>query len=143
MPRRGVCSPGYSTAADMRRLDVRPAVAFSGGRSWGGMVRGRTLDMLSTGSAAQDAIVCRELETEVLMSAPTVTGRQAATGPDVEEVVHAQARAARTASRALAALTTTAKNAALLAAADAVDANTETILAANADDVARAEEAGT
>ena len=92
MPRRGVCSPGYSTAADMRHLDVRPAVAFSG-RSWGGMVRGRTLDMLSTGSAAQDAIVCRELETEVLMSAPTVTGRQAATGPDVEEVVHAQARA--------------------------------------------------
>lgn len=77
------------------------------------------------------------------MSAPTVTGRQAATAPDVEEVVHAQARAARTASRALAALTTTAKNAALLAAADAVDANTETILAANADDVARAEEAGT
>ena len=99
--------------------------------------------MLSAGSAAQDAIVCRELEIEELMSAPTVTGRQAATGPDVEEVVHAQARAARTASRALAALTTTAKNAALLAAADAVDANTETILAANADDVARAEEAGT
>ena len=143
MPRRGVCSPEYSPVADMRRLDVRSAVAFSGGRSWGGMVRGRTLDMLSTGSAAQDPIVCRELETEVLMSAPTVTGRQAATGPDVEEVVHAQARAARTASRALAALTTTAKNAALLAAADAVDANTETILAANADDVARAEEAGT
>ncbi|MGO3326493.1 glutamate-5-semialdehyde dehydrogenase [Gordonia sp. (in: high G+C Gram-positive bacteria)] len=69
------------------------------------------------------------------MSAPTET--------DVTGVVTGLATAAKKASRSLATLTTAQKDAVLLAAADAVDQAADTILAANADDVARAEEAGT
>ncbi|MCF8606469.1 glutamate-5-semialdehyde dehydrogenase [Gordonia sp. HY442] len=69
------------------------------------------------------------------MSAPTET--------DVVGVVTGLATAAKKASRSLATLTTAQKDAVLLAAADAIDQAADTILAANADDVARAEEAGT
>ncbi|MCF8572300.1 glutamate-5-semialdehyde dehydrogenase [Gordonia sp. HY002] len=69
------------------------------------------------------------------MSAPTET--------DVSGVVTGLATAATKASRSLATLTTAQKDAVLLAAADAIDQAADTILAANADDVARAEEAGT
>ena len=69
------------------------------------------------------------------MSAPTET--------DVVGVVTGLATAAKKASRSLATLTTAQKDAVLLAAADAIDQAADTILAANADDVARAEETGT
>lgn len=82
------------------------------------------------------------------MSAPTVdpsagpdaTGaREAAdTAGRTEAEVLDLARAARTASRALARMSTAAKNEALLAAADAIEAAEESILAANAQDVDRA-----
>ncbi|MGV9827425.1 glutamate-5-semialdehyde dehydrogenase [Gordonia sp. NPDC003429] len=77
------------------------------------------------------------------MSAPTVppsVDRPA--GADTEQVVHDLAKAARSASRTLSRMSAAAKNEALLAAADAVEAGTESILAANADDIARAEAAG-
>ena len=52
------------------------------------------------------------------------------------------ARRAKQASRELATAATSTKNAALLAAADALEKNTESILAANAQDVSNAEAAG-
>ncbi len=61
----------------------------------------------------------------------------------VAERVLEQARAAKKASRSLATMTTAVKNDILFAAADAIDAAAETVLAANAEDVARAEAAGT
>ena len=69
------------------------------------------------------------------MSAPTDT--------DVVAVVTGLAAAAQKASRGLATLTTAQKDAVLLAAADAIDAAADVILAANAEDVDRAEAAGT
>jgi glutamate-5-semialdehyde dehydrogenase len=71
------------------------------------------------------------------MSAPTTTP------VDVEQAVRTQAAAAKVASRVLARLTTIQKNQVLHDAAEALLAQTDTILAANADDVARAESAGT
>ncbi|MGC4960138.1 glutamate-5-semialdehyde dehydrogenase [Gordonia sp. DT218] len=71
------------------------------------------------------------------MSAPTaVPGVETA---DIEKVVRGLAKAARVASRTLAGLTTAAKNEILLAAAEAIEADSEAILAANAADVVRAE----
>ncbi|GAC57224.1 gamma-glutamyl phosphate reductase [Gordonia hirsuta DSM 44140 = NBRC 16056] len=66
--------------------------------------------------------------------------RDAAT---IEEQVLEQARAAKKAARTLGMLTTAQKNEVLLAAADAIDAAADEVLAANAQDVTRAEEAGT
>ena len=61
----------------------------------------------------------------------------------VRETVHDAARRARVAARVLGCLTTTVKNRALHAAADAVLAHTHQILAANAEDVLAARAAGT
>ncbi len=72
------------------------------------------------------------------MSAPT-----AEPVVDTEQIVRDQAAAARVASKVLAGLTTTAKNDVLLAAADAIEARAEEILAANAADIERAENDGT
>ncbi|MEE4024705.1 glutamate-5-semialdehyde dehydrogenase [Gordonia sp. PKS22-38] len=71
------------------------------------------------------------------MSAPTADSGVVAT--DVEQVVTDLAKAARTASRVLGGMTTAAKNDVLLAAADAIEAAEDSILAANAADVTRAE----
>ena len=60
----------------------------------------------------------------------------------VREAVHDAARRARVASRVLAQLTTARKDAALHAAADALLAAKDTVLAANARDIAAAEAAG-
>ena len=57
----------------------------------------------------------------------------------VEAVVTELAQSARAASRALGRLTTSGKNEVLLAAADAIESASESILAANAEDIARAE----
>ena len=65
------------------------------------------------------------------------------TGADVRETVHDAARRARAAARILGCLTTTVKNRALHAAADAVLAHTHQILAANAVDLEAARAAGT
>ncbi|MGC4932859.1 glutamate-5-semialdehyde dehydrogenase [Gordonia sp. DT30] len=73
------------------------------------------------------------------MSAPAVS--PADTG--VEQIVTDLAKAAKVASRALGRVTTAAKNDVLLAAADAIEAATEAVVAANAEDIARAEAAGT
>jgi glutamate-5-semialdehyde dehydrogenase len=62
---------------------------------------------------------------------------------DVRDTVHAAARRARTAARTLGTLTTTVKDRALHAAADAVLAHTHQILAANARDLQAARESGT
>ncbi|OKH76375.1 gamma-glutamyl phosphate reductase [Mycobacterium sp. SWH-M3] len=62
---------------------------------------------------------------------------------DLREQVHDAARRARVAARTLATLNTTTKNRALHAAADAVLARTHDILAANAEDLRVAREAGT
>lgn len=62
---------------------------------------------------------------------------------DLRDQVHDAARRARIASRTLASLTTTVKNRALHAAADAVLAHAERILAANAADLDAARAAGT
>ncbi|MGI9161644.1 MAG: glutamate-5-semialdehyde dehydrogenase [Mycobacterium sp.] len=62
---------------------------------------------------------------------------------DVRETVHAAARRARTAARALGSLTTAVKDRALHAAADAVLAHAHQILAANAADLDTARAAGT
>ncbi|GAC66300.1 glutamate-5-semialdehyde dehydrogenase [Gordonia soli] len=73
------------------------------------------------------------------MSAPTAD-RAVATGSDssdTTQVVHGLAKKARTASRSLNGLTTADKNAALLAAADAIEAAADTILAANQRDLDR------
>ncbi|MFT4088445.1 MAG: glutamate-5-semialdehyde dehydrogenase [Gordonia sp. (in: high G+C Gram-positive bacteria)] len=75
------------------------------------------------------------------MSAPTTQAPQQ-TG-DIETVVREQAEAAKKASRSLGTLTTAEKNTVLVAAAEALDAAAEEILAANADDVRRAEDADT
>ncbi len=73
-----------------------------------------------------------------------MTSDSAQTAADsVQDRVLEQARAAKKASRTLGTLTTAEKNEVLLSAADAIDAAAEQILAANAEDVARAEAAGT
>ncbi len=64
-------------------------------------------------------------------------------GSDVKTEVHDAARRARVASRVLASLTTTVKDRALHAAADAVLGHSEEILAANALDLDAARSAGT
>nr|WP_262982254.1 glutamate-5-semialdehyde dehydrogenase [Williamsia marianensis] len=64
------------------------------------------------------------------------------TAADVEQIVRAQATAAKAASRVLARLTTIQKNQVLHDAAEALLVQTDAILAANAGDVARAEAAG-
>ncbi|WP_067974571.1 glutamate-5-semialdehyde dehydrogenase [Mycolicibacter icosiumassiliensis] len=63
--------------------------------------------------------------------------------PDLRQEVHDAARRARVASRSLTALSTAAKNSALNAAADALLAHADDILAANDRDVAAARAAGT
>lgn len=63
--------------------------------------------------------------------------------PDVRQAVHDAARRARVAARVLATLTTAVKDRALHAAADAVLAGAEGILAANAADLDAARAAGT
>ena len=73
------------------------------------------------------------------MSAPTAES----VGTDIESAVLSLATAAKAASRSLNGLTTATKNEVLLAAAEAIEANTESILAANASDVERAEAGGT
>ncbi|MEP9391045.1 glutamate-5-semialdehyde dehydrogenase [Gordonia sp. VNQ95] len=72
------------------------------------------------------------------MSAPAVSPADT----DVEQEVTALAKAAKSASRSLGRLTTIAKNEALIAAADAIEAATESIVAANADDLERGQESG-
>jgi len=67
----------------------------------------------------------------------------AAADVDVRDTVHDAARRARVAARTLGSMTTVAKDRALHAAADAVLANVDRILAANAEDLAAAREAGT
>ncbi|GAA1076385.1 glutamate-5-semialdehyde dehydrogenase [Tsukamurella strandjordii] len=74
------------------------------------------------------------------MSTPTT---QDADLTAATEAVQEAARAARAASKQLVTLTTEQKNAALHAAADALLANKDRILAANAEDVDRARAAGT
>ena len=61
----------------------------------------------------------------------------------VRETVHDAARRARVAARTIGSMTTAVKDRALHAAADAVLANVDRILAANAEDLAAAREAGT
>jgi len=68
---------------------------------------------------------------------------QAPSRPDLRQEVHNAARRARVASRTLALLPTVAKDQALKSAAEAVVANTEQILAANAEDLKLARDAGT
>jgi glutamate-5-semialdehyde dehydrogenase len=67
----------------------------------------------------------------------------APSAPDLRQHVHDAARRARVAARVLAALSTAAKDQALYAAAEAVVAHTDPILAANAEDVDAARSAGT
>jgi glutamate-5-semialdehyde dehydrogenase len=62
--------------------------------------------------------------------------------PAVVESVHEVARRARVASRTLALLTRAEKDAALLAMADAVDAHTDEVVAANAEDLRRGRDRG-
>ncbi|MDV7075868.1 glutamate-5-semialdehyde dehydrogenase [Gordonia amicalis] len=73
----------------------------------------------------------------------TAVNDQAQASDTVREAVHDAARRARVASKTLALLTTAQKDAALHAAADAVLAATDTVLAANAVDVETARAAGT
>ena len=77
--------------------------------------------------------------------APAEAGALAAPvpGSDVRAQVHDAARRARVAARTLGSLTTTAKDRALHAAADAVLAHVHQILAANAEDLDAARAAGT
>ena len=77
--------------------------------------------------------------------APAEAGALAALvpGSDVRSQVHDAARRARVAARTLGSLTTTAKDRALHAAADAVLAHVHQILAANAEDLDAARAAGT
>jgi glutamate-5-semialdehyde dehydrogenase len=74
------------------------------------------------------------------MSTPTTQDAELAAAT---EAVQEAARAARAASKRLVTLTTEQKNAALHAAADALLANKDRILAANAEDIDRARAAGT
>ncbi|SNS80582.1 glutamate-5-semialdehyde dehydrogenase [Rhodococcoides kyotonense] len=76
------------------------------------------------------------------MTAPSFA-ESSTTGDADREQVHAAARRARVASRALALLTTAEKDAALHAAADAVLAATPQVIAANTADVDAARAAGT
>ncbi|MFT3900494.1 MAG: glutamate-5-semialdehyde dehydrogenase [Gordonia sp. (in: high G+C Gram-positive bacteria)] len=76
------------------------------------------------------------------MSAPTLDSGATAAGDPVTAQVHALASAAKTASRRLIGLSTAAKNDVLTAAAAAIEAAQEEILAANATDIARAEADG-
>ena len=62
--------------------------------------------------------------------------------PDLRQEVHDAARRARVASRALTSLSTAAKNNVLNAAADALLAHVDTVLEANAEDLAVARAAG-
>jgi glutamate-5-semialdehyde dehydrogenase len=64
-------------------------------------------------------------------------------GPSAEQQVHEAARRARAASRELALAPRADKDRALYAMADALDARTAAVLAANADDVHTAEQSGT
>nr|WP_026343236.1 glutamate-5-semialdehyde dehydrogenase [Nocardia sp. BMG111209] len=75
------------------------------------------------------------------MTAPTATESDRV--GDVRAVVHDAARRARVASRTLAQLTTQAKNTALHAAADALLAAKDRVLAANAEDIELAKAGGT
>src|ERR1700742_5000465 len=68
---------------------------------------------------------------------------QATSLPDLRQEVHDAARRARVAARALALLPTVAKDHALKAAAEAVTAGAEQVLAANAEDLNAAGAAGT
>ncbi len=82
--------------------------------------------------------------TATASASDTATAHSADQTPDpVRDAVIGAAKRARTASRTLTSLNTGQKNAALLAAADAVLAATEEILAANAEDIAVAEAGGT
>ncbi|MDL9935557.1 glutamate-5-semialdehyde dehydrogenase [Gordonia sp. ABSL1-1] len=76
------------------------------------------------------------------MSAPTAEAAVVGDGGDIEQVVRELATAAKAASRSLAGLTTATKNKVLLAAAAAVEAAVDSVLAANAEDIARGEAAG-
>src|ERR1700756_2116725 len=67
----------------------------------------------------------------------------APTAPDLRQQVHQAARRARVAARVLASLPTVAKDQALSVAADAILANGDEILAANAEDLNAARGAGT
>ncbi|MDT5095470.1 MAG: glutamate-5-semialdehyde dehydrogenase [Mycobacterium sp.] len=67
---------------------------------------------------------------------------QAATQPDLRQEVHDAARRARVASRVLATLSAADKDRALHAAADALLSHVHVILAANAEDLQAAQEAG-
>lgn len=62
---------------------------------------------------------------------------------DIEKIVCDQARAAKAAARRLAVTSSPVKDAALLAMADALEKNAAAILAANAEDMAAAQEKGT
>ncbi|MGW4478743.1 glutamate-5-semialdehyde dehydrogenase [Rhodococcus triatomae] len=73
----------------------------------------------------------------------TAVNDQAQASDTVREAVHGAARRARVASRTLALLTTARKDAALHAAADAILAAADTVLAANAVDIDTARAAGT
>ncbi|EGD57004.1 glutamate-5-semialdehyde dehydrogenase [Gordonia neofelifaecis] len=79
------------------------------------------------------------------MSAPTADSVDTTAGAttDVTAAVTELATAAKKAARTLGLLTTAQKNAVLLAAAGAIDAASDDIVAANAEDVQRAEAAGT
>jgi glutamate-5-semialdehyde dehydrogenase len=77
------------------------------------------------------------------VQAPVSEGRSEATPVDLRDQVHDAARRARVASRTLGSLTTTVKDRALHAAADAVLAHAHQILAANAADLDAARAAGT
>lgn len=77
------------------------------------------------------------------VSSPSFQKDASPAGGDTREAVHAAARRARVAARSLALLTTSQKNAALDAAADAISANEKHILAANATDIDVARAAGT
>ncbi len=72
------------------------------------------------------------------LQAPSRSGATQQREPDLRAEVHDAARRARVAARALAVLPTVAKDHALQAAAAAIVANAEQILAANAEDLAAA-----
>ncbi len=77
------------------------------------------------------------------LQAPTLSDNPTSDTTDLRADVHAAAKRARVAARALAILPTTVKDRALHAAADAVLAAVEPILAANAEDLDNARAAGT
>jgi glutamate-5-semialdehyde dehydrogenase len=77
------------------------------------------------------------------LQAPSQSGTAQQPKPDLRQEVHDAARRARVASRALALLPTVAKDHALKAAAEAIVAHAEQILAANSEDLDAARGAGT